>query len=274
MFSPDQIPAIDAGMAARHSHGSVEHYTPIEVIEAARATVGELDVDPASCELANRFVKAKRFFSEENSGWSAPWGGSIFLNPPGGHCDEIGRKVIHASGGVDGCVVTGACGLAPGRKVPAATKKGFKIEPGHEHLGTDSSQKAWWFNFARRWLAGTDYGFFICFSVELLQSSQVDTPTGLPIPLDFPICYPRARLAYRTDRLPGPTPSNPNRKPTKKQIEDFRLTGTCTGDSPPHSSCIIFLPDLRDTLRVSSVCEFAKNFADIGKVVPTTNWND
>jgi hypothetical protein len=63
---------------------SNEHYTPKRYIEATRAVLGEIDLDPASCEEANRIVEAKKFFSVEDDGLEQEWGGRIFLNPPYG----------------------------------------------------------------------------------------------------------------------------------------------------------------------------------------------
>lgn len=56
--------------------------TPKWLIERVRSFLGEIDLDPASSELANTQVKAAKFYSEEESGLENPWFGRIFLNPP------------------------------------------------------------------------------------------------------------------------------------------------------------------------------------------------
>jgi hypothetical protein len=76
----------------RHDHllGSYEWYTPHDIVEAARSVMGEIDLDPASCEFANRIVRAKKFYSEDpadelGGGLKKPWRGRLFINPPFAH---------------------------------------------------------------------------------------------------------------------------------------------------------------------------------------------
>lgn len=63
---------------------SNEHYTPSQYIESARNVLGEISLDPASCEAANRTVKAGKFFTAKDDGLRKPWFGNIWLNPPYG----------------------------------------------------------------------------------------------------------------------------------------------------------------------------------------------
>jgi len=74
------------------SSKSVEHYTPSCYVEAARAVLGRIDLDPASCREANRVVKATRIHTIKDDGLSRRWSGNVYLNPPGGR-DKHHRSV-------------------------------------------------------------------------------------------------------------------------------------------------------------------------------------
>ena len=70
---------------ARTSADTSSWYTPAYIVDAARAFLGgRIDLDPASCALANRTIGAKRFITEEEDALSCDWGSglSIFCNPP------------------------------------------------------------------------------------------------------------------------------------------------------------------------------------------------
>jgi hypothetical protein len=66
-----------------YNTGNNEHYTPPSIIEMARTVLGEIDLDPASNEVAQRWVRAKTYYTRENSGLDHDWTGKrIWLNPP------------------------------------------------------------------------------------------------------------------------------------------------------------------------------------------------
>ena len=72
-------------MNPRHSSNTCEWYTPLYIVEAAKLAMGSIDLDPASCELAQAHIKAALWYGHNGlSDDSCPWAGNVFLNPPGG----------------------------------------------------------------------------------------------------------------------------------------------------------------------------------------------
>ena len=58
-------------------------YTPIEIIERVKLVFGgTIDLDPASCEEANKTVGALHYFDEQQDGLKQQWFGNVFCNPP------------------------------------------------------------------------------------------------------------------------------------------------------------------------------------------------
>lgn len=256
----------------RHSMENIEWYSPADVVARARAVMGAIDLDPFSSDEAQRVVKAgdhwtldgarsggKNGYLDQYRGCTGA-GLRVFVNSPGGTVDDAGMPIRSARRGQPPCTQSGSCGL------PTP----------HIHGPRHSAQKLAWRKVVGEWLAGrASEVVFLCFSLELLQTTQVPGhlldgelmragsaafgDVGL-LPLHFPICYPRRRLAY----------SRPS--------ED----GSRVGASPPHASCVVYLPPRGATLvgrgedRAPSwpgpagrdaLARFQREFAEVGHVV-------
>jgi len=67
------------------SHESTEHYTPQYILDAVIASMGAIDLDPASNRGEIPNVPTARYYTIQDNGLVQPWeGGCISLNPPFG----------------------------------------------------------------------------------------------------------------------------------------------------------------------------------------------
>ncbi len=79
------------------SYDGNEWYTPPEVIDAARAVMGGIDVDPATCAGAQRIVQAARWYTKDDDGLKHDWPGRVWLNPPYStrEVQQFTQRLIH-----------------------------------------------------------------------------------------------------------------------------------------------------------------------------------
>lgn len=62
--------------------GENEWYTPEQHIELARRVLGQIDIDPASNDHAQKTVKAATYYTAETNGLDKEWNGKVWMNPP------------------------------------------------------------------------------------------------------------------------------------------------------------------------------------------------
>ena len=140
-------------MSFDHSSESVEFYTPPAIVEAARAAMGGIDLDPASCAEANEVVQAEDYFTSEGGGLGYAWvhGPSldprparVFCNPPGG---KVGKR---------------------------------------------SSAVVWWEKLCAQWCdENVSQAVFICFNLEVLNTTQACVFSCLDFPICYFRVRPR-----------------------------------------------------------------------------------
>jgi ParB family transcriptional regulator, chromosome partitioning protein len=83
-----------------------EYYTPGHVIEKVKRVMGCIDLDPASCFLAQKTVKAKRYYDIETDGLKQNWHGKVFLNPPYSQTRAFVDKLLTEKGVTEAITLT------------------------------------------------------------------------------------------------------------------------------------------------------------------------
>lgn len=71
----------------------LELITPSELVQAANAVMGGINLDPASSKIAQQFVQADEFFTPQQDGLNMQqWFGKVYLFPPSG-CYFFDKKI-------------------------------------------------------------------------------------------------------------------------------------------------------------------------------------
>lgn len=99
---------MDNAQLINQDSGNVEYYTPKFIVDAARNTLGLIDLDPASNAKANEIVKAVAFLTKEQNGLDYNWHGRVWMNHPfsrGGNKLWVKKLVSEYSAGH----ITAAC---------------------------------------------------------------------------------------------------------------------------------------------------------------------
>jgi hypothetical protein len=134
-YEPDELRTIGADLSAveklltrqqvlksdaqrMQSSESNEWWTPEPYITAARAVLGGIDLDPASCARANETVQAARYCSVADDGLKQEWKGRVWLNPPYG--GKAGAFVTKLADSVQAGDVTAAVCLVSSHSTDTA----------------------------------------------------------------------------------------------------------------------------------------------------------
>ena len=68
-------------MSVLTSQATSEWYTPLHIIDRARKCMGDIDLDPASADMPQQWIKAWHYHTIDNPA-TKPWQGRVWLNPP------------------------------------------------------------------------------------------------------------------------------------------------------------------------------------------------
>ena len=92
-----------------NNSGETEWFTPSYIVEAARKVMGAIDLDPASCEWANKTVKARKFYDISEDGLQQEWKGTVFLNPPYNETNKFIDRLCAADKVTQAVVICNNC---------------------------------------------------------------------------------------------------------------------------------------------------------------------
>jgi ParB family chromosome partitioning protein len=73
--------------------GVPEWYTPGDYIETARKVLGDIDLDPASSDIAQQRVQATTYYTLADDGLAQEWAGRVWMNPP--YSSDLVNKFVN-----------------------------------------------------------------------------------------------------------------------------------------------------------------------------------
>ena len=92
MPSPNHIEIVN------YTQKSADWWTPPWLIALCRTALGgHIDLDPASCPEANRYIQADKIYTKQDNGLAQPWTArTLFLNPPSQKDDPLAQPMLWA----------------------------------------------------------------------------------------------------------------------------------------------------------------------------------
>jgi hypothetical protein len=90
-----------------YNSGENEWYTAAIYVETARKVMGCIDLDPASSDIANKTVKASKYYTKGDNGLNKKWSGNIWLNPPYAQplINEFSQKIINELQNIESIII-------------------------------------------------------------------------------------------------------------------------------------------------------------------------
>lgn len=92
--------AMSQAMQVLTSRGTTEWYTPPYIIEMARQVLGTIDLDPASSDLPQTWIKAARYYTKDDDALTMAWdrAETVWLNPPFEDTPKWVKRLMSESG--------------------------------------------------------------------------------------------------------------------------------------------------------------------------------
>jgi len=74
----------------------VDWQTPDKYLDAARAVLGEIELDPGTSAIAQKRIQAKKFYTRHDSCLDHDWHGKVWMNPAYTLLPEMTDKLIRS----------------------------------------------------------------------------------------------------------------------------------------------------------------------------------